>query len=87
MRKLPRMALMETWTPCYPCGMGAVLERVLGRRVLFALLGCIFLGYGLVAVPLFAELPAAIVCERGSTHVEATPHTTGVRFDERRVGP
>jgi hypothetical protein len=38
-------------------------------------------------VAAFVDLPTALVCERGRTDVEATPHILGGRFEERRVGP
>jgi hypothetical protein len=42
-----------------------------------------------LAVALYAlpDLPTALVCERGRTHVEATPHIQGGRFEVYRVGP
>ena len=57
------------------------------KKVLAAVLGCIILGYGLVMVGVFLDLPTALVCERGRTEVEATPTIQGGRFEEKRVGP
>jgi hypothetical protein len=58
------------------------------KRLLLAVLGCVILTYAalVVAGPLL-DLPTALVCERGRTDVEATPHILGGRFEERRVGP
>ncbi len=56
-------------------------------RLLITGLACIVLTYGGVVVLAIADLPTALVCERGRTDVEATPHITGGRFEERRVGP
>ena len=57
------------------------------RRLLLAIIGCIVLTYAalVVAGPLL-DLPTALVCERGRTEVEATPHILGGRFEEYRVG-
>lgn len=57
------------------------------RRLLVTVIGCIILGYGLVVVLPVVDLPTALVCERGRTEVEATPHILGGRFEEYRVGP
>jgi hypothetical protein len=57
------------------------------KRLLLAVLGCIILTYAALVVAAFVDLPTAIVCERGRTDVEATPHILGGRFEERRVGP
>ena len=56
------------------------------KRLLVAVLGCIVLTYAALVVA-FVDLPTALVCERGRTDVEATPHILGGRFEERRVGP
>jgi hypothetical protein len=60
-------------------------ERTLHRLVL-AVVGCVILTYAALVVA-FVDLPTALVCERGRTDVEATPHILGGRFEERRVGP
>jgi hypothetical protein len=57
------------------------------RRLLLALVACIILTYAALVVAAFVDLPTALVCERGRTDVEATPHILGGRFEERRVGP
>jgi hypothetical protein len=57
------------------------------KRLLVAVLGCIILTYAALVVAAVVDLPTAIVCERGRTEVEATPHILGGRFEERRVGP
>jgi len=56
-------------------------EQTLHRLVL-AVVGCVILTF----VMLLADLPTAIVCERGRTSVEE-PHILGGRFVEYRVGP
>jgi hypothetical protein len=56
-------------------------------RLLITSLACIVLAYGGMAVLALVDLPTALVCERGRTDVEATPHIMGGRFEERRVGP
>jgi len=61
-------------------------ERTLHRLVL-AVVGCVILTYAALVVVAFVDLPTALVCERGRTDVEATPHILGGRFEERRVGP
>ena len=53
------------------------------HRIVLAVVGCIIFTY----VVLLADLPTAVVCERGRTEVEATPHIQGGRFEEYRVGP
>jgi hypothetical protein len=57
------------------------------KRLLLAVGGCVILTYAALVVVVFVDLPTALVCERGRTHVEATPHILGGRFEERRVGP
>jgi len=57
------------------------------RRLLVTAIGCVILGYGLVVVLDVVDLPTALVCERGRTEVEATPHILGGRFEKYRVGP
>ena len=61
-------------------------ERTLHRLVL-AVVGCVILTYAALVVAALVDLPTALVCERGRTDVEATPHILGGRFEERRVGP
>jgi len=61
-------------------------ERTLHRLVL-AVVGCVILTYAALVVVAVVDLPTALVCERGRTDVEATPHILGGRFEERRVGP
>ena len=61
-------------------------ERTLHRLVL-AVVGCVILTYAALVVAAFVDLPTALVCERGRTDVEATPHILGGRFEEHRVGP
>ena len=56
------------------------------RRLLLTIIGCIVVTYAALVVA-FVDLPTALVCERGRTDVEATPHILGGRFEERRVGP
>jgi hypothetical protein len=56
-------------------------------RLLLTGLACIVLAYGGIVVLAFADLPTALVCERGRTDVDATPHIMGGRFEEHRVGP
>jgi hypothetical protein len=57
------------------------------KRILLAVGGCVILTYAAMVVVAFVDLPTALVCERGRTEVEATPHILGGRFEERRVGP
>jgi hypothetical protein len=66
----------------YDSGFGQTL-----KRLLVAVLGCIILTYAALVVAAVVDLPTALVCERGRTEVEATPHILGGRFEERRVGP
>jgi hypothetical protein len=65
-----------------------LVRRIRVLRVLViggvVILGCIAVAY---MAALFADLPTAVVCERGRTEVEADPHILGGRFEERRVGP
>jgi hypothetical protein len=61
-------------------------ERTL-HRIVLAVVGCVILTYAALVVAAFVDLPTALVCERGRTDVEATPHILGGRFEERRVGP
>jgi hypothetical protein len=56
------------------------------RRLLLAIIGCIVVSYAALVVLVFADLPTALVCERGRTEVAATPHILGGRFEEYRVG-
>ena len=67
-------------------GFKGGFERTLHRLVL-AVVGCVILTYAALVVAAFVDLPTALVCERGRTDVEATPHILGGRFEERRVGP
>jgi hypothetical protein len=54
-------------------------------RIVLVVVGCVILtGVALYALP---DIPTALVCERGRTEVEATPHIQGGRFEEYRVGP
>jgi hypothetical protein len=62
------------------------LERTL-HRIVLAVVGCVILTYAALVVAAVVDLPTALVCERGRTDVEATPHILGGRFEERRVGP
>ena len=57
------------------------------KRILLAVGGCVILTYAAMVVVAFVDLPTALVCERGRTEVEATPHILGGHFEERRVGP
>jgi len=57
------------------------------RGLLLTIIGCIVVTYAALVVVAFVDLPTALVCERGRTDVEATPHILGGRFEERRVGP
>ena len=57
------------------------------RKLLLTIIGCIVLTYAALVVVAVVDLPTALVCERGRTDVEATPHILGGRFEERRVGP
>ncbi len=57
------------------------------KRLPLAVGGCIILTYAALVVAAVVDLPTALVCERGRTDVEATPHILGGRFEERRVGP
>jgi hypothetical protein len=57
------------------------------RRLLLTIIGCIVVTYAALVVAAVVDLPTALVCERGRTDVEATPHILGGRFEERRVGP
>jgi hypothetical protein len=57
------------------------------RRLLLTIIGCIVVSYAALVVVAFADLPTAVVCERGRTYVEATPRGVGGRFEESRVGP
>jgi uncharacterized transporter YbjL len=56
------------------------------RRLLLTIIGCIVVSYAALVVLVFADLPTALVCERGRTEVEATPTIQGGRFEEYRVG-
>jgi len=56
------------------------------RRLILTIIGCIVVSYAAAVVLAFADLPTALVCERGRTKVEAAPHIKGGRFEERRVG-
>jgi len=67
-------------------GFNYGFERALHRLVL-AVVGCVILTYAALVVVALVDLPTALVCERGRTDVEATPHILGGRFEERRVGP
>jgi len=67
-------------------GFNYGFERALHRLVL-AVVGCVILTYAALVVAALVDLPTALVCERGRTDVEATPHILGGRFEERRVGP
>ena len=66
----------------YDSGFGQTLTRLL-----LTVVGCIILTYAASVVAFVVDLPTALVCERGRTEVEATPHILGGRFEERRVGP
>ena len=57
------------------------------KRLLLAVVGCVIVTYSALVVVALVDLPTAVVCERGRTEVEATPHILGGRFEERRVGP
>ena len=57
------------------------------KRLLLAVVGCVIVTYAALVVVALVDLPTAVVCERGRTDVEATPHILGGRFEERRVGP
>ncbi len=57
------------------------------RRLLLTIIGCIVVTYAALVAAAVVDLPTALVCERGRTAVEATPHILGGRFEERRVGP
>ena len=57
------------------------------KRLLLAVVGCVIVTYSALVVVALVDLPTAVVCERGRTDVEATPHILGGRFEERRVGP
>ena len=57
------------------------------RRLLLTIIGCIVVTYAALVVAALVDLPTAVVCERGRTEVEGTPHGVGGRFEERRVGP
>jgi hypothetical protein len=58
-------------------------------RLILAMLGCIVVTYAaLVAVAVFLELPAVVVCERGPTpNVEVSSTRIGGYFEEHRIGP
>jgi hypothetical protein len=56
-------------------------------RLAIAVVGCVLAVYGVFVVLVLVDLPTAVVCERGRTYVEATPHGIGGRFEERRIGP
>jgi hypothetical protein len=56
-------------------------------RVLLAVIGCALVAYVSVMVLTALDLPTAVVCERGRTYVEATPHRVNKGFEEYRVGP
>jgi hypothetical protein len=57
------------------------------KRLLLAVIGCIVLTYAALVVAVLVDLPTGLVCERGRTEVEATPHIQGGRFEAYRVGP
>ena len=67
-------------------GLKNGFEQTLHRLVL-AVVGCVILTYAAMLVVAVVDLPTALVCERGRTEVEATPHILGGRFEEYRVGP
>jgi hypothetical protein len=77
--------LVDTVSVVVWLGFKNGFERTLHRLVL-AVVGCVILTYAALVVA-FVDLPTALVCERGRTDVEATPHILGGRFEERRVGP
>jgi hypothetical protein len=56
-------------------------------RILLAVIGCTLVAYVSVMVLTALDLPTAVVCERGRTYVEATPHRVNARFEESRLGP
>jgi hypothetical protein len=57
------------------------------HRLELAVLGCVLVTVGGLAVWVAVDLPTAVVCERGRTEIEATPHILGGRFEVYRVGP
>ena len=59
----------------------------LGTVIRLTIVGMFVMCWAVAAVGLLVDLPTAVVCERGRTDVEATPHILGGRFEERRVGP
>jgi hypothetical protein len=56
-------------------------------RIVLAVVGCIVVAYVAFVVVGFGDFPTAVVCERGRTYVEATPHRVNKSFEESRVGP
>ena len=51
-------------------------------------LGCVVLMYAtLVVASPAAEMPAALVCDRGRANVEISTTAIGGHFEEYRVGP
>jgi hypothetical protein len=56
-------------------------------RIVLAVVGCIVVAYAAFVMLVLIDFPTAVVCERGRTYVEATPHRVNKGFEEYRVGP
>jgi hypothetical protein len=85
-RNVALAALVATVSAVAWLGFYSGFARTLVTLLLTAV-GCIVLTYGALVVAFLVDLPTAVVCERGKTDVEATPHIMGGRFEESRVGP
>jgi hypothetical protein len=56
-------------------------------RIVLTVIGCIVVAYAAFVMLVLIDFPTAVVCERGRTYVEATPHRVNKGFEEYRVGP
>jgi hypothetical protein len=56
-------------------------------RIVLTVIACAYAAYVAFVVLTALDLPTAVVCERGRTYVEATPHRVNKSFEERRIGP
>ena len=58
-------------------------------KLLLTIIGCIVVSYAALVVVAFADLPTAVICERGRTEMDADPKGAGVRvrYEQSRLGP
>jgi|SRR5215208_698681 len=56
------------------------------HRLELAVLACVVLMVAGLAAWVAVDVPTAVVCQRGRTEVDATPHIQGGRFEVYRVG-